>query len=247
MLEAMLLGQPSLGVAGDPVVAPTRKSLALVAYLAIEGPAPRARLADALWASIEPDKARGNLRRELNRLRHTPLGGVLETDAAKIALKQPFSCDVREFLRLVDARQPAAALQRYRGPLLDGLELFDADGFDDWLAHWRAALGERQRAMLALVAERRERSGDIRGALQAYLDLVRLDQTQERYHREAMRLHYAVGERQAALERFAQLKKILARELALAPLPETLELYRTIRAAKERRLSLSTSESAAGS
>jgi DNA-binding SARP family transcriptional activator len=232
MLELVLLGQPAISVSGEAVAMPTRKAMALIAYLAIEGPAPRARLADGLWPSIEPEKARGNLRRELNRLRHTPLGDEIVSEGTGISLSEPFSCDVREFSKKSEAQDFSGALELYRGPLLDGLELYDADGFDDWLARRRTALSERQRAMLALAAKSREQNGDLRGALLCFLDLIRLDATQESFHREAMRLHYLVGEREAALERFAELKRVLRRELALEPLPETIELYRSIRAAK---------------
>jgi DNA-binding SARP family transcriptional activator len=231
-----LLGMPIVHVGDQRVTPPTRKGLALLAYLAIEGPAPRARLAQVLWPSIAPEAARGNLRRELNRLRHTPLGDEIFADGDAIVLRQPVRCDVKRFVELADAREVGAALALYRGPLLDGLELFDADGFDDWLARKRASYQDRYRAALAREAEAREAAGDARGALQMYLDLIRLDETKETYFRNAMRLHDAVGEREAALECFARLKRVLRRELALDPLPETLEVYRSIRAAKPARV-----------
>jgi DNA-binding SARP family transcriptional activator len=231
-MELALLGRPVVTVGGERVDVPTRKALALVSYLAVEGAAPRARLADALWPSAGADSARGNLRRELNRLRHTAVGPELVNEGDAITLREPFTCDVRQFGGLVEAKDFARALALYRGPLLDGFELCDADGFDDWLARRRAALAERHRSVLVLKATALEQAGDPRGALQAYLDLIRLDETQESYHRAAMRLHHLLGEREAALERFARLKRVLARELALEPLPETLELYRAIRSAK---------------
>jgi DNA-binding SARP family transcriptional activator len=239
-MELALLGRPVVTVGGERVDVPTRKALALVSYLAVEGAAPRARLADALWPSVGPDSARGNLRRELNRLRHTPVGPELVNEGDAITLREPFTCDVRQFGGLVEAKDFAGALALYRGPLLDGFELCDADGFDDWLARRRAALAERHRSVLVLKATSLEEAGDPRGALQAYLDLIRLDETQESYHRAAMRLHHLLGEREAALERFARLKRVLARELALEPLPETLELYRAIRSAKVEKSATTT-------
>lgn len=232
MLELVVLGAPTVIVDGANVTLPTKKALALVAYLALEGPTPRARLADVLWPSVEPDKARSNLRRELNRLRQTPLGAALLTEGNSIALVEPFRCDALEMIRCVDQGDTQAALSLCRGPLLDGLELYDADGFDAWLARRREALAERHRTALAAQAQVRESAGDLRGALQVNLDLIRLDPKQERFHRDAMRLHYLVGEREAALERFAELKRVLRRELALEPLPETLELYRSIQKAR---------------
>ncbi|MBP6564498.1 MAG: hypothetical protein KA200_02680, partial [Burkholderiales bacterium] len=44
------------------------KDALLLAYLAIEGPAPRARLAALLWPDVDDERARGNLRQRLLRL-----------------------------------------------------------------------------------------------------------------------------------------------------------------------------------
>src|SRR5579883_2087747 len=196
-LALTLLGRPTLCVNGERVDVPKRKALAVVSYLAVEGVSPRARLADALWPSVRPDAARLNLRRELNRLRHTPLGAEVVTEGDALGLREPFECDVRAFAERVEAKDVAGALALYHGPLLDGLDLCDADGFDDWLARRRAALAERHRAILATKAAALEEAGDPRGALQVYLDLIRLDETQESWHRAAMRLHHLLGEREA--------------------------------------------------
>lgn len=233
MLELQLFGPPVLRIGADPIAIPTRKALGLVAYLALEGSTPRSRLAGSLWPGAELDRARAHLRRELNRLRHTAVGEHLEVSADRVGLLAPFACDVHEFSRMMDAHEYKQALALHRGPLLDGFEVFGIDGFDAWLARWRASLSERMRSALALRARELEEAGELRAALDCHLELIRLDETQESYHREAMRLHHLVGERQAALARFAELKRVLRRALALEPLPETLELYRAIAAAKD--------------
>jgi DNA-binding SARP family transcriptional activator len=46
MVEIRLLGPPEVWVEGRRLELPTRKLLALLAYLLLEGPTPRARLAD---------------------------------------------------------------------------------------------------------------------------------------------------------------------------------------------------------
>ena len=45
------------------------KDALLLAYLAIEGPTPRARLASLLWPDVDDERARGNLRQRLLRLK----------------------------------------------------------------------------------------------------------------------------------------------------------------------------------
>ncbi|MFX6141606.1 BTAD domain-containing putative transcriptional regulator, partial [Acinetobacter baumannii] len=68
---------------------------------------------------------------------------------------------------------------------------------------------------MAQYAEQLEAAGDLRGALTARLELLRQDELQELHHREAMRLHALLGEREAALGRYERLREILWRELGL--------------------------------
>lgn len=222
-----LLGAPAVEQAGRPLTLPTRKLLGLLAYLALEGPAPRSRLAGLFWSEQDEATARGNLRRELNRLRHTPIATLLQTDRDLLQLG-PILTDVAEFQTHLKegALEPALAL--YRGPLLLGLELTGAEGFTEWLEARREELARLWREALQRQAERLEAAHDLRGALSARLALLREDELQELHHREAMRLHALLGEREAALARFARLQELLRNELRLEPLPETLALARQI-------------------
>jgi DNA-binding SARP family transcriptional activator len=71
LLEVMLFGNPHLRFDGLELLLPTRKSLALVTYLALEGMPKRSTLADLLWGELGEDDARKNLRQELHRLSKT--------------------------------------------------------------------------------------------------------------------------------------------------------------------------------
>ena len=68
ILELRLLGAPQV-VRGGRAVKLAKKSVALLAYLAIEGVTVRERLANLLWGGFETGNANGNLRRELHRIR----------------------------------------------------------------------------------------------------------------------------------------------------------------------------------
>ncbi|WP_018466649.1 ATP-binding protein [Calidithermus timidus] len=222
-----LLGAPAVEQAGKPLALPTRKLLGLLAYLALEGPTPRSKLAGLFWSEQDETAARGHLRRELNRLRHTPLAQALHTERDTLGL-EPLETDVAAFRAAVEHEDFPAALELYRGPLLEGLELAGAVGFEAWLEQKREELSQTYRSALQQQAERLEATHDLRGALAARLTLLREDELQERHHREAMRLHALLGEREAALERFERLRALLRRELHLDPLPETLELAQQI-------------------
>lgn len=222
-----LLGAPVLEQAERPLALPTRKLLGLLAYLALEGPTPRSKLAGLFWSEQDEATARGNLRRELNRLRHTPIATLLQTDRDLLQLG-PIQTDVTEFQTHLKEGELEPALALYRGPLLLGLELAGAEGFAEWLEARREELARLWREALQRQAERLEAAHDLRGALSARLALLREDELQELHHREAMRLHALLGEREAALARFARLQELLRKELRLEPLPETLALARQI-------------------
>lgn len=229
--ELRLLGVPELRFEGQVFVLPTRKLLALVAYLALQGPASRARLADLFWGDSPEESARGNLRRELNRLRHTPLGARLQAEGEWLGLREVW-CDAAEFQAQLGAGRLEEALALYRGSLLEGLELTGAAGFEEWLEAEREHLAQARREALTRRAEGLEAEGDLHGALATRLELLREDELQELHHREAMRLHALLGEREAALGRYERLREVLRRELGLEPLPQTRQLAERIRRAE---------------
>jgi DNA-binding SARP family transcriptional activator len=65
-LKLKLFGPPQIELEGAPVQVDTRKAIALLAYLAIEGGSHgRESLAAFLWPEYEPSRAYANLRRTL--------------------------------------------------------------------------------------------------------------------------------------------------------------------------------------
>lgn len=231
-LTLRLLGPGGLWLGGEAVALPTRKALGLVAYLALEGPTSRSRLADLFWSENDEESARRNLRRELHRLRGTALRERLRADEKAVGLEGPLEIDVARFQALLERGEAEAALGMYGGALLEGLELPGAAGFAEWLQGWREQLDRQRQRALLYRAENLETRGDWRGALEIHLQLLAEDSLQERHHREVMRLHYLLGEREAALDRFERFRGLLKQELGLEPLPETLLLAQQIRTAQ---------------
>src|SRR3972149_10814302 len=86
-LHLHLLGPPEVRLGEKLLTFPTRKTLALLIYLALEGgPQPREHLAALLWPESNPDRSRASLRSTLNRLlsslRHA--GGKVQTSLLSI-------------------------------------------------------------------------------------------------------------------------------------------------------------------
>jgi DNA-binding SARP family transcriptional activator len=227
-----LFGAPRV-LRGDSLLKlPARKTLALLACLALEGRMTRAKLATRLWEDLDSVAARRNLRRELHRLRESGLDGAVQSDGDQLQLAPGIGVDTAEFEADLAVGRSMQALARYVGPLLDGFEVTDAPGFDDWAAQQRERLAQRWRSAALAQATQLEQDGDARGALALHQRLLADDALHEQHHRDVMRLHYLLGEREAALAQFERCRDVLRDELGLAPLPETVSLADRIRAAQ---------------
>ena len=230
MIELQLLGQASARVDGVEFPLATRKALGLLTHLTLEGASSRGLLATLLWPDQPDDAARTNLRQELRRLRGTPFGASLKTVVDTLSLEPKPQTDVDHFRAALRAGEPERAVACYGGPLLANTDFSGVPDFEDWLRMQRERLALEHRQALCALALSREQDGDLRGALAAMLQLLEVDVLQESAHRQAMRLHAFLGEREAALERFERCCEVLRRELALEPLVETVRLAEQIRA-----------------
>ena len=232
MLELKALGECKLWLAGLALDLPPKR-LALVVYLALEGGAlegqkkgvRREVLAELLWTDSHPEAARRNLRQELHRLKATALAGLLELTPEAVMLRGPLECDVLQFER--EQGDPQAALALYRGPLLEGLDVPGASGFDEWLENRRTELHTVWLRLKRARVAQLEAGGHLREAL---LELTPLLETpDEALHREAIRLHALLGERDLALEHYLVLKTLLERELGVLPDAQTQALFERLR------------------
>ncbi len=230
MREARLLGRAVFLNGERQLRSPSEKVLALIAFLSLEGKSSRSSVAALLWVdSIEID-ARRNLRQELFRLQRGAFGAWFEVEAESLSLAADVRVDAVRFLELEAASEVELALEEYHGVLLDSFETGRLPAFEFWLQLQRERLETLRRGMLLRLAPRREAAGDLRGALGIHLDLLAGDSLLEFHEREAMRLHARLGEHALALERFNRFRQLLAEELALEPMVETLQLAARIRA-----------------
>jgi DNA-binding SARP family transcriptional activator len=232
MLEVTLFGRVVYRVHGVPVLLPTRKAVALIAYLLLEGETSRTRLARLFWAHLDEEDARRNLRQELYRITVTPLGAHLDLKNETIALREPFTSDATRFRNAI--RDHPELVQINAGRLLGELELRGAgEEFGAWLETTREQFNEWRREALERRATQLELTGNLVGALEAHLEILHEHEYRERHHREVMRLHASLGDHLGALRQYERCREILQRELALEPSPETQALAERIRAAHD--------------
>lgn len=202
-----------------------RKDAALLAYLALAGPAPRARLAALLWPDVDADKARTNLRQRLSRLRKLA-GAIVLDDRGVLALAPQCA---------VDARAGAAGAEVRFEALLATHDYDDCPEFADWLEAQRAAQRLAQRGALAAEA-RRLRETDPDGALRAAQTLLTIEPESEEVYRLLIELYYLRGDTASALAAYGKCGDMLRRVYGATPSGETEALVQNLRA-KPHRLS----------
>ncbi|MEK6721800.1 MAG: AAA family ATPase [Chloroflexota bacterium] len=233
-LSIRLLGPLEVAVAGRPIVVDTRKALAIVALVAAEGrPFARDELAAIFWPESHDEAARGALRRTLSALR-TAVGGVgIVTGRAQVALDQAASnVDLAEFERLAESSRPAdleAAAALARGPFLAGFALRDSPAFDDWQAARAMRVERTVGDVLERLAAARLDSGDPGGAVEAARRRVDLDPLDEPGQRRLIELLGQTGDRAGSIRQYRSLVALFDRELGVAPLRETTDVYDAIR------------------
>lgn len=233
---SLLGGFQARFVAGTPLVLPTKKAQALLAYLAVKPGVthPRDKLASLLWGETGEDQARHSLRQTLVGLRKA-LSGVasssllIEGDNLGISASA-VEVDVVRFEKLagegtVDSLEKAAAL--YQGDLLEGISL-NEEAFEQWLTAERERLWELALQSLAKLLGNYIQLGAADSAIRTAARLLSLDPSQEAVHRILMRLYAQGGRREAALRQYQTCVRSLQRELNVEPDGETKQLYQDI-------------------
>lgn len=185
---------------------------ALLAWLALEGPTPRARLIELLWPGKDAEAARNALRQRLFKLRRT-LGLDLVQGSTTLALAAGVQHDL-----------DAADTVLGQGPA-DG---FAAGDYAHWLDAQRARRADRTRRERVDRADRAEAAGQWGDALSIARELLELEPLSEDLHRRVMRLHYLAGDRAAALLAFDRCEQLLKDEIGTRPSAETQALLGTI-------------------
>ncbi len=233
-MTVRLLGSPEIRSDGTRVEVDTRKAIALLAYLAVSGPAvTRDHAAALLWPDHDHSRARAALRRTLSTLRRAIGDQHIDATRQRIELVMAgLDVDVLRFQDLASAADPASlgeAWELYRGDLLLGFGLRDSPGFDDWQRRETERLRTVAGDVLDRLALLSEQGGSLAEAAQYLEARLSLDPLSEPTHRRLMELEARRGERGAAVARYRTLVRTLSDELGVEPLEETTTVYEAIR------------------
>ena len=251
-LTLTLFGSPRLTEEGDPVDLPSRKALALLAYLTVTGVRhQRTTLAAMLWPESDRERAQNVFRYTLSLLRRALKGQWLVSDRETLALdgSQEEGVDVLRFRYLLDLCQTHGhtfrevclqclplleqAVALYRGDFMAGFSLSDSVEFDMWQSLEAEARRQELAGALERLVEGLGAQGEEEQASAYAKRWLSLDPLDEAAHRALMRLYAGFGHQAAALRQYEACERMLRDELGVSPSQETSELAQAIR---ERQL-----------
>src|SRR3989442_443958 len=237
LMEFRMLGTLHLtDAAGNEVKRLLTRSrrLALLASLAASTPRRfhrRDSLLALFWPELDQEHARAALRQALHVLRGA-LGGDVVVTRGDEEIGLDFTglwCDVVAFDGAIAAGQLAAALDCYKGDLLDGFFIPGAGEFERWLERERARLREAVSGAARTLIERCEAAGDVAAAAQHARRATRLAPHDEDLLRRFVTLLDRLGDRAGAVAAYDEFAECLRVDLETEPAAETGALIAAVR------------------
>jgi len=215
---------------GDKTINLPSDSQRLVAFLALQGGGvPRTFVAGVLWIDSDQERAQGNLRSALWRLRQRSQS-LVSSNTNTLGISPEVEIDVDR------ATMTARRLFGDRGEFQEEdytIDLFVQELLPGWYEDWALIERERvrQQALHALeaIADRLTRIGRHPDAIAAALSAIRLDPFRESAHRCLIRAHLSEGNRSEAIRQYAFYQTLLKSNLGLTPSVEMLDLMSAVR------------------
>ena len=223
-LELRLLGAPTVWLHGELVRFRSRKVLALLAFLAVEGGVHRREsLVELLWPDSDGTKGATTLRSTLSRLRES-LGGaadVLVSDSAgvRIALSDVDAVDVHRLGALAEAADTSLteADDVPTGRFLEGFGVDGSAELDDWVSRWSATCHGQQTTLYERMSTRALEHGRLAVAGDIAAQWHSLAPFDDGPVACLVEVDARRGNRVSALDRYARHREVLAEELEARP------------------------------
>lgn len=259
-LYLRLLGPPEVRHGDQVLLFSTRKELALLIYLAVEGRVhSRKKLSEQFWPEGDAGHGRAALRITLLHLRHMLGEGtdvfpvphlLIKRDTLGLDLTSAIELDLHTLheawmsarasthtmLTMPEEahRNLLAKLQRAislpRGEFLEGFSLRDAPAFDEWVRFQREYWHLHTSEVFDCLSQMQFEAGELEAAIETVNRWLVLSPLHEDAYRRLMRLHFAAGDRAAALHAYDTCRAMLAISMQTEPTPETVALASRMRA-----------------
>lgn len=251
-MKLFLFGQPHIQRDGHHLPISRRKSLALLAYLAVTGqPHSRDFLATLFWPEGDQSSARNNLRGILFDLKNSLGDQIIRIEREEIAIHPDAGLwvDVCEFQNRLAANRDlhrsdsdetellpdrsladlTAAAGLYSADFMTGFSAVGSREYEDWQFFIAENLRQMFAELLQALITWHSRHEQFDTALFYARRWLALDPLHEPAQRELMRLYELSGQHAAALRQYQECVRLLNDELGAEPEPETIALYDAIR------------------
>jgi DNA-binding SARP family transcriptional activator/predicted ATPase len=196
-----------------------------------------------LWPEMPRKSAQVNMRQTLYHLRQAipdvddkngePVPFILSNrQTVQVNPAARYELDVASFLSLVnegDREQLAAAVELYRGDFLADFYLEDSSEFETWAARWRSRLRRQALETLDQLMDGELARRQLREAAAYARRALAIDELRESAHRGLIKALGQMGKRAAALKQYERCRRLLERELSVAPSEETEAIAADIR------------------
>jgi DNA-binding SARP family transcriptional activator len=183
----------------------------------------RRQVAGALWPDGGDDRAGGNLRSALWRLRCAEIN-VLDADKWTLGLHEGVAVDIRDVHawaeRLING-VPGVEDLAVRPSWIDALDLLPG-WCEDWVLYERERLRQRTLHALESLSRRLAEADRAADAVDAALLAVAAEPLRESAQRALIEAHIAEGNRAEALRTYETYRRLLRRELDVEPSPALL-------------------------
>jgi DNA-binding SARP family transcriptional activator len=211
-VEVRILGELELVVEGRTIALPaSKRTRALLGFLVTtRQPHLRERLCELFWDG--PDDPRAALRWSLAKLRPL-IGERLAADRERVSIS--VDVDLHQVRQMDAGTTPLDELKRaalrFRGELLDGLELPDCFRYQAWFAKERETARALRLSIYDTLVERL--SGEPEEALSWARARLAVDPLAETAHARVMRGLHRLGRTREALKHYDDAQRLLAQEL----------------------------------
>jgi predicted ATPase/DNA-binding SARP family transcriptional activator len=251
-LALHLLGALRLELNNALIVVDRRKTLALLAYLAVNHwQHHRDHISAMLWPEYSQSKAYTNLRHILWEVQQVIGEGwidahrdtirlIADDDHASSQTGRVVWVDVARFKSQITQSRAqkdvvpripllSEAVKLYRDHFLTGFSLKDSPNFNDWVITESEDLRHQFASVLTILSNDHCSLGQADIAIPYARRLIALDPLNEASHRQLMQIYIQAGQHNAALKQYQICEQILRKELGVDPQPETRALYKQIR------------------
>src|SRR4051812_7044547 len=203
-----------------------RKTLALLALLAVAGPRglSRDKLIACLWPETDGERGRGLLNQACYALRRDLHARDMFLGSIQLRLNPALiSSDVESFTSALEQNDPAGAAECYAAPFLDGFYLNGGGEFETWAETERSRLAGQLRGALKTLSADASLRGDHRSAADWWQRLLDLDPLSSPAALGLMTALEQLGERAEALRRGQAHAGLVRSELGTDPPREVAE------------------------